>query len=55
MTGIMPAIVPAAVVVPVGLAVLGGLTARVVVATRALNREVARINQQFRLKADSRG
>ncbi|QYC42805.1 hypothetical protein Nocox_26020 [Nonomuraea coxensis DSM 45129] len=48
-------IMPAAVVVPAGLAVLGVLTARVVVAARALNREVARINQQFRVKADSRG
>ncbi|MER7370171.1 hypothetical protein ACI2LC_17395 [Nonomuraea wenchangensis] len=48
-------ILPAAVVVPAGLIVLGVLTARVIGAARALNREVARINQQFRLKADSRG
>ncbi|SEH01907.1 hypothetical protein SAMN05444920_122158 [Nonomuraea solani] len=38
-----------------GLVVLGVAGARVVVAARGLNREIARVHQQFRSKADLRG
>ena len=38
-----------------GLAVIGAALARVVVAARGLNREIARVHQQFSLKADLRG
>ncbi|MCK2216406.1 hypothetical protein MF672_021755 [Actinomadura sp. ATCC 31491] len=45
----------AAGLVVAGLAVLGAAAVRVVSAARGLNREVAQINQQFRVKPDSRG
>ncbi|WP_327581002.1 hypothetical protein OHA25_34045 [Nonomuraea sp. NBC_00507] len=38
-----------------GLAVLAAAAARVVAAARGLNREIAQINEQFRLKEDLKG
>ncbi|MGP3957726.1 hypothetical protein ACTWPT_17125 [Nonomuraea sp. 3N208] len=38
-----------------GLAVLAVAAARVVIAARGLNRELAQINEQFRLKQDLKG
>ncbi|GAA3557799.1 hypothetical protein GCM10022419_043060 [Nonomuraea rosea] len=38
-----------------GLAVLAVAVARVVVAARALNQQIAHVNQQFRVKEDAKG
>jgi hypothetical protein len=45
----------AAGLVVAGLAVLGAATARVVVAAHRLNREIAQIHQQFRVKGELKG
>ncbi|MGI5289656.1 hypothetical protein ACQEVF_40830 [Nonomuraea polychroma] len=45
----------AAGLVLAGLAVLGVAGARVVAAARGLNREIAQVNEQFRMKQDLKG